>query len=147
MLRELGAVLRGLFSASGHPPDFAAGQIWRYTTRPGEERSRLYIVKVDAWPNGERIFHVYADKLSITHPMLAGGVQTVLPHAPVSTETLRLSVTRLQGIAPCPPDISEGYADWRTQYEAGSAGVFSISVADIVTLIEKAVCKLGESHS
>ena len=89
MLRKGFALFLGLLSASAIAQDFKVGQIWEYKTRPSEEASRLYIVKIESWPNGEKIFHIYADKLKIKNPMLSGGFQTVLPHAPVSEKTLR----------------------------------------------------------
>ena len=119
--------------------DFAEGQIWQYKTRPEETDSRLYIVKVDSWPNGEKIFHIYVDKLKIKNPMLAGGIQTELPHAPVSEKTLKLSVTRFQKKTTELPNITEGYDIWKEEYDKGGAGVFTISVSEIITLIEGVV--------
>jgi hypothetical protein len=58
MLKKALAIFIGLFSASAMSQDFQAGQIWEYKTRPGEEASRLYIVKIEEWPNGEKIFHI-----------------------------------------------------------------------------------------
>lgn len=147
MARKVFAALLGLFSVSALAQDFEVGQVWRYKTRPGESDSRLYIVKVDSWPNGERIFHVYADKLKIKNPMLAGGVQTELPHAPVSEKTLRLSVMRLQNQTGALPDISEGYGVWKDEYDKGGAGVFTISVSEILTLIEGVVTQHAKPHS
>lgn len=147
MPRKVLAALFGLFSASAMAQNFEAGQVWQYKTRPGESDSRLYIVKVESWPNGERIFHVYADKLKIKNRMLAGGVQTELPHAPVSEQTLKLSVTRLQRKTSALPDIAEGYGAWKEQYDQGGAGVFTISVSEIITLIEGVVTQHAKPHS
>ena len=139
MTRKVFAALLGIFSLSALAQDFEAGQVWMYKTRVGESDSRLYIVRVDVWPNGKRIFHIHVDKLEIKNPLMAGGIQTDLPHAPVSEETLRKSVTRLQKYAGSLPDIAEGYAAWKHEYDQGGAGVFTISVPEIITLVEDAV--------
>ncbi len=136
MLKKALAIFIGLFSASAMSQDFQAGQIWEYKTRPGEEASRLYIVKIEEWPNGEKIFHIYADKLKINNPMLAGGIQVELPHAPVSLQTLEQSITKRSGAAKTLPDIGEGYAAWKAAYDAGEAGVFTIPLGEIISLIE-----------
>lgn len=141
------AALFGLFSVSVLAQNFEAGQVWQYKTRSGESDSRLYIVKVDSWPNGEKIYHIYANKLKIKNPMLAGGIQTELPHAPVSEQTLKLSATRLQRKAGALPDIAEGYNAWKEQYDQGEAGVFTISVSEIITLIEGVVTKHAKPKS
>ncbi|MDR2852587.1 MAG: hypothetical protein LBV61_05985 [Burkholderiaceae bacterium] len=135
----------GIFSASDQ--HFEAKQVWQYKTRPGESDSRLYIIKAESWPNGERIFHIYVDKLKIKNPMLADGVQTVVPHAPVSEQTLKLSVTRFQKKTDVLPDIAEGYSAWKEQYDQGGAGVFTISVSEIINIIEGAVTQHAKPHS
>lgn len=139
MLQKALAIFIGLFSASAMPQEFQAGQVWKYNTRPGEEASKIYIVKVEAWPNGDKIFHIYADKLKIKNPMLASGLQAELPHAPVSLQTLEQSTTKQVGTTQTLPDISEGYAAWKEAYDAGGAGIFTIPVAEIISLIEGVV--------
>ena len=139
MLKNALAIIIGLFSTSVMSQDFQVGQIWNYKTRPGEEASRLYIVKIEAWPNGEKIFHVYADNLKIQNPMLAGGIQAELPHAPISLQTLEQSITKQSGTVKSLPDISAGYAAWKEAYDTGEAGVFTIPFGEIISLIEGVV--------
>ena len=141
MLQKALAILIGFFSTSAMSQDFQVGQIWEYKTRPGEEASRLYIVKIEAWPNGDKIFHIYADKLKIKNPMLAGGIQVELPHAPVSLQTLEQSIIKQAGTVQSLPDINEGYAAWKEAYDAGEAGIFTIPVGEIISLIEGVVKK------
>lgn len=138
MLRRLLAPLFGASSAGADSREYRAGQIWQYRTRPGEERSRLYIVKVETLSNGEPAFHLYLDNLKIPNSQLPGHVQSELPHTPVSSQTLDQSVVKLLGVATTVPDISEGYAVWREAYDAGEGGIFTISVAEIVDFIEEA---------
>ena len=136
MLRKFLVVITGLFSKSAHSHDYQEGQIWRYKTRPGEEQSLLYIAKVETLSNGERAFHIYLDNLRIPNEQLPGKFQTDLPHAPVSSGTLDLSVVKLQGHTNSPHDTAAGYALWREAYDSGEGGIFSIPVSEIVEVIE-----------
>lgn len=118
---------------------YAAGQVWSYKARPGEEGSRVYIVKVDATNDPELpfVYHLFVDGIRIFNPNLAEGYQTVLPHSPVSIATLDASL-----VAPIPfdgpmPEIDEGYQNWRSGFETGDAGVFDIPIADIIGLLNE----------
>ncbi len=123
--------------------DYQAGQIWRYQTRPGEEASRLYIVRVDRGLAEQPIFHIYLDGLQLKNALMEGGVQKNLPHAPVSQGSLDDSVVELlQADAPM-PNIAEGYALWRLAFGRGEAGVFTMPVKDAVQYIEDAFARQG----
>jgi hypothetical protein len=111
---------------------YAAGQVWRYHTRRGEESSQLYISRVDQLPEGAA-FHIHLDGLHLKNRQ---GEQSSLPHAPVSEETLRASVTSLVAERAQVPDVSEGYNIWREAYDRGEAGVFNIPVARVIQFIE-----------
>ena len=112
---------------------YAAGQVWKYRTRPGEESSQLYISRVDHLPEG-LAFHIYLDGLHLKNP---AGEQSSLPHAPVNEETLKASVTALVTERAQVPDVSKGYNIWREAYDRGEAGVFDIPVAEVVQFIEE----------
>ncbi len=119
---------------------YREGQIWAYKTRLGESDSKIYIIKIDNDPTLRNIYHVYIDKIAIKNPHLAGGVQNVLPHSPVSQKTLDESVTKLiKDNALSLPDISEGYKIWKEAFDKGQAGVFTISVDKIIQNIEDSV--------
>ena len=125
------------------PPDrpYQAGQIWRYKTRPGEEGSRLYIVKIEVLPSAgaTKIYHLYVDGLRIVNPCLSGGMQTTLQHLPVGQETLNQSVDAYLGTAEELPDISEGYQTWKALFEAGESGYFTLPIAKIAQCVEDAI--------
>jgi esterase/lipase superfamily enzyme len=120
--------------------NFEVGQVWQYKTRPGEDDSRLYIVKIEPWMNGEKIFHIYADKLKIKNPLDTNGIQTEFSYGPVSEQTLKLSVTQLQEKTTTLPAISEGMGEMLLGKEA--AKVLTISVSEIITAIENIVTQL-----
>lgn len=114
---------------------FEAGQIWRYRTRAGEEQSRAYIARVDTLPDGAPAFHLRLDGVRIATPCLedGSGVQTELPHVPVSLQTLQTSLTELQASQQPMPDISEGWQQWKD----AQGGIFTITLAEILDTVEQ----------
>lgn len=143
--RVAGVLLATLFLAGCGPvaepssdSTYEVGQVWRYKTRPGEEGSRLHIARIDEEPGGVVVYHLFVDGLSLKNTHLAGGVQAELPHSPVGRETLDASVTELERVDADPPDVSEGYAEWRRAFDAGQGGYFTMPVADILDTLEAA---------
>ncbi|KPN71030.1 hypothetical protein [Neisseria sp. 83E34] len=143
MIKKISALLCCLLPLSAVAQEFAVGQVWQYRQRANEQNSRLYIVKVDSDTQGEKqrkIFHIYIDNLALKNPHIAGGIQTTLPHVPVSEGSLKSSVTKLEEQEKTDlPDISEGYELWKQDWEAGDAGVFTIPVKDLIKSVEKAL--------
>ena len=121
--------------------DYAAGQVWTYHVKPGDEASTLQINKVEQDPKLGAIFHISVFGLRITNPRVAGGILTELPHLPVSKETLDKSVESLSHAAARPVAYEEGYAHWKREFDAGHAGIYTISVAEIVALAEQTMSK------
>ena len=121
--------------------DFAEGQVWSYKTRKGEESSRVLINKIEMHSKFGKIFHISVSDVKVKNPGIAGGVSTDLPHFPVSEETLRKSLTKLNGKSQPNPDYQEGYQTWKSAFDKGKAGVFTIDVADIVGAVEQAINK------
>lgn len=118
------------------PPELplAPGQRWAYRTRPGEEGSTVLILR-----GGGDTWHVAVDGLQLNNPYTTGGVQTALPHSPISAQALRASVTELLEEDATLPDDQGGYETWREAHERGEAGVFTLQVAQIVAALEEAV--------
>lgn len=135
------ALLLQLLAVPALAIDFREGQIWSYHTRPGEEASRIFIVRIDRELSARPIFHIYVDGLKLRNPLMEGSLQDHLPHAPVDEETLEASVVELlQSDAPM-PHIGEGYSLWREAFGQGRAGVFTQPLDEIVQHIEDAFNK------
>jgi hypothetical protein len=120
-------------AAQAAPPHsvYAVGQVWQYHTRPGDEGSLLKIQSIEGGEDGAPAIH----HISIIGVHIGpNGVIGVIAHAPVSTATLDQSVTELVKSSAAFPDAKPGIADWR----AAKGGVFTISVAEIVGLIDGA---------
>ena len=123
----------------GAAPDFEAGQVWAYKTRPGEEESTLLINKVEDDPRLGQIYHISISKVRLSGNTLT--LSSELPHLPVSLQTLRLSCTTLIRQSDPNPMYLPGYRLWRQAFDTGRAGIYTISIADILDLTEKMLQK------
>jgi hypothetical protein len=117
---------------------FQVGQTWKYQTRTGEEASTLTVVKVEAEPKWGVIVHVALRGLQVKNPHAPSGITTEAGHLPMAESALLKSVTvMVTAHTPLPP-YEEGYREWRRAFDAGKAGVFTGSVAEVVDFLEKA---------
>lgn len=115
---------------------YGIGQAWNYQTREGEEGSYVTIALVEEHEKFGTIYHISIEQVSFRNPNSPTGIQSRLPHAPVTSRTLDDSVTTLiTDQVNLLPDISIGYGQWRD----AKGGVFTIPVKDIVKFIEEVV--------
>ena len=131
--RFLPVLLIGL-SAATPPSPYQAGQIWEYHTRPGDEGSLLKIQSIERDPAYAKLAPIYHITVIGVH---LGGVLvgSNVGHLPVSSHTLDVSVTRLHAGAAVFPSADEGIAQWRRE----KGGVFTISVAEIVAIVDQTI--------
>ena len=127
----------GLTNANG----YSEGQVWSYKTRPGEEESTVLINKVESHEKLGKIFHISVSGVKVKNPHIAGGFSSDLPHFPVSEETLKKSLTKLAGKSKPNPEYLEGYNTWKEAFDAGQAGIFTISVSEIIGFVEVTINK------
>jgi hypothetical protein len=125
----LGALLSG--GAAPTPPRYAAGQVWEYHHRPQDAGSLLKIQTVEDGGKLGTIYHLSIIGLALGNK----GPGSTLNHTPVSQATLDASVTVLSDRSVDWPDIEPGIAQWRQ----ARGGVFTISVAQIVQIIDDQV--------
>jgi hypothetical protein len=97
------------------------------------------INKVESDAKLGSIFHISVSGVKVKNRHAPSGVTQDLPHFPVSKKTLEDSVLSLLGIATPNPEYREGYITWKQAFDAGNAGIFTISVAEIVGFIKKTV--------
>ncbi|WP_346896529.1 hypothetical protein [uncultured Roseibium sp.] len=91
------------------------------------------------------IYSIALTGLRIRNPGMKGGLQTVLPHAPVTEEMLSAAATELvasDGPTADHPDFSEAYLEFSELYDHGEAGVFTRTLPEIVDLTEKAIASV-----
>lgn len=123
------------------PVVYSEGQIWSYKTRTGEEKSTVLINKIEEHEKLGNIFHISVYKVKVKNPHIAGGITTDLPHFPVSEETLKKSLIKFIGKSKINPEYHEGYKTWKAALDNGKAGIFTISVAEIIGIVEESINK------
>jgi hypothetical protein len=120
--------------------NYQTGQVWKYRARDGEAESQLVIINSTLVPGCGEIFSVAVEGIKLKNPWIVGGIQTNLPHAPVSAGALDLSVLELIGIRPSPlEEYGDAFQEWKQPFDRGEAGVFTIPIAEILTYVEEAV--------
>jgi hypothetical protein len=116
---------------------FKPGQVWIYHTRPGEEDSRLMVIKVEPHDKLGTIVHIRVEGVAQTNPHAPLGVSRVINHMPFAAEAIGKSVIELTASdVPVPTSFEEGYGFWKEAFDKGKAGVFTITVAESITLCE-----------
>lgn len=118
---------------------YHVGETWKYRARPGEEGSTLTVVRVESTPKVGIIVHVSLRGLSLHSKHTPTGISDRIAHMPFSEGAIDKSVTTLVGKAEQLPNFEEGYRQWRTGFDHGKAGVFTISVAEAVDYIESII--------
>ena len=122
--------------------DFAEGQVWSYKNRPGEEGSTVLINKIESYPKLGKVIHISIFGVKVRNKHAPSGFTSDLSHFPVSETTLNASLVKLLRKSSSPnPDYVEGYQTWKAAFDKGEAGVFTISVAEIVGVIEDAISR------
>ena len=119
---------------------FAAGQVWKYKTRPNESDSRLTVVRID--PDDHEfgnIIHIYISEVDIPNCQAPGGKTVFIQHMPYSEEALNNSVIELELETKDLPDYLDGYKLWKEAFENGEAGVFSIEVSQAVDYVQQTI--------
>lgn len=114
---------------------FKVGQVWSYETRPDEKGSAFVVAKVESHPKLGNIVHVSVRGLRMKKPN--GEFISDIQHMPFSEEALAKSAVKLVKEKEELPDFEEGYQIWREAFDAGKAGVWTVSLAKGVEAMEK----------
>ncbi len=104
---------------------FVPGQVWNYKTRPGEENSKLTILRVEP-------YHQLGDAIHIS---VSNVLTDSIGHMPFSAEAMKGSVTTLVSEGNGVSIENEGYDEWKKQ----EGGIFTISVAEAIDAIGKSI--------
>ena len=117
---------------------YQVGQIWHYETRPGEEDSTFTVLKVETHPKLGVIVHITVQGIRLKNPQAPNGFSERIGHMPFAEEAIDNSILDMSEENPL-PDSQEGYEEWRTAFENDNAGIFSITVAEAIDVMEKAL--------
>jgi hypothetical protein len=118
---------------------FRAGQLWTYRTRPGEERSRVVICKVETDPKLGEIVHLHVQGIQIKNPIAPDKVSHEIGHMPYAAEALKKCLGTLESGNVTLPEYQDGYEEWRKAFENGNAGVWTLELADAISGMEDAI--------
>ena len=126
--------------------DFKVGQVWRYKTRPGEEKSTLTVLKVEKYTNTDTIVHIRVDNVKVYSPNTASGYSEEIAHMPFQKKALLGSVLSVVGQNDTTIELLTGYAKWRQAKEEGKAGYFLTSVPLAITDIDSVMRQQIKKH-
>jgi len=93
-------------------PTFRIGDLWEYKTRPGEEQSRLTVLKIDNSPELGVIVHIAVDNLTWKDCQY-NPIPESIPHKPFARRAVNASVTKRVASAQLLPNYKSGYEEWR----------------------------------
>ncbi len=115
-------------------PPFSEGQVWKFAERASDDASRVWIRLVEMAEAGPFVhISVLLDSPSEQHDRL---FVSHLPYAPDGLLASNLIVTDERQQWDLPDDhFGEGFVEWGRAFQAGNAGVFTASVAEVVGTI------------
>lgn len=115
---------------------YKVGQKWSYETRSGEEKSYLVIVKIDHDPKLGKIIHIAMRGLRMKNPRSPDGISENVNHMPFSEKAIDKSGLKLLKEKIELPGFEGGYQSWREAFDARRAGIYTITVAQAVQVME-----------
>lgn len=124
-----------LSSAQNSP--FRAGERWSYRTRPNESDSTFVVLRVETMPDSQNVVHLRLEGLRIPNTLAPSGLTEVAGHLPVAESSVSQSAKEKIGEGET-IDL-EGYAQWKSEWEKGRAGIFTLSLAEIADFLEEAM--------
>jgi hypothetical protein len=139
LLIQLAPVIAGLQDSTlkdTTDSKYKVGQMWSYITRPGEEKSYFIVVKVETHPKLGKIIHIAVRKLEMQNPRSPDGISEDVNHMPFSEEALNKSALKILKDRVDLPDFKDGYQMWRDAFDAGRAGIYTITLAEAVKVME-----------
>lgn len=144
MWRLFGAAVLIVVMGASAEHKYGVGQVWTYHVRPGDESSTLQINKIEQDPRLGAIFHISVFGVHISGSRLTGNIASELAHLPVSKQTLDASVQALSSDPYRQVAYEQGYSVWRQAFDSGHAGVYTITVAEIISTAEQAIAQNGQ---
>ncbi|WP_299124397.1 hypothetical protein [uncultured Winogradskyella sp.] len=132
----------GLFGQSKkneNTSELKSGQIWKYNTRKGEEKSRIVILKVEDYGKRGEIVHIAVNGLKIKNKHIEGGISKEIGHLPFDKEAIIKSLTELESTTDELPDFMDGYLQWKEAFDSGKGGVFTIEVKEAVDFVDQSM--------
>lgn len=118
---------------------YKVGQVWSYKTRPNESKSTFIVVKVENDPKLGNIVHIALRDLKIKNPRSPDGITDTMNHLPFAEEAITKSAVKLLKVKQELPDFEEGYNLWREAFNQKRAGIYTITIAEAVKVVEESL--------
>ena len=115
---------------------YKVGQKWSYKARPNEEKSYFIVVKVENHPKLGNIIHIAVRDLRMKNQRSPDGISDKVNHMPFTEEAINKSAVKILKEKVDLPDYKEGYDIWREAFDAGRAGIYTITLAEAVDVME-----------
>ena len=115
-------------------PKYKPGQVWSYTTRPGEEQSTLTILRIEELSDKKRIVHIRVDHIRLKN--CTGGPEPNVLHMPFARYAVDASVVKIIRSGDV-PDYQEGYSEWRKARDTHNAGFYTSTVAGALDVLQE----------
>lgn len=113
---------------------YKVGQVWSYKTRPNEKKSSFIVLKIENHPRLGNIVHIALRDLKLRKPN--GDFIETAGHLPFAEEAINKSAVKLLKEKVDLPDYEEGYGIWREAFDAGKAGIYTITITEAVDVME-----------
>ena len=95
----------------------------------------MTVLRVEQMEPFGAVVHLAVDGLAIDNPKVSPKVILRVPHLPFAKAAVDRSVVQRIGQGPTPAH-EEGYQAWRHAVDAGGGGVFTITIAEAVALLD-----------
>jgi hypothetical protein len=115
---------------------YKVGQMWSYKARPHEEQSYFIILKIESDAKLGSIVHIAMRGLKMKNPRSPDGISDTVNHMPFTEDAVNRSALKLLKEKVELPDYEEGYQMWREAFDAERAGVYTITIAEAVKVME-----------
>ncbi|UFH33637.1 hypothetical protein LNP04_08020 [Chryseobacterium sp. C-71] len=99
----------------------------------------MKILKIEEYEKHGKVIHISIGNLKVGKPDVEKGFANEFTHIPITEEALDKSATELKNEKVKLPNKIDGYDYWKKEFDQGVAGVFSISVSEIVDLMEESI--------
>ena len=139
LMTATGSVAKHPIQGEKSKPKYKAGQMWSYKTRPGEGKSYFIIVKIENDAKLGTIVHVAMRGLKMKNPRSPDGISDKVNHMPFTEDAVNRSALKLLKEKVELPDYEKGYQMWRDAFDAERAGVYTITLAEAVQVMETAL--------
>ncbi|HZI86493.1 MAG TPA: hypothetical protein VFD48_06645 [Pyrinomonadaceae bacterium] len=113
---------------------YTVGQVWSYKTRSNEKKSSFIVLKVEHHPKLGNIVHIALRDLKLKKPN--GEFIETAGHLPFAEEWIDKSASKILKEKADLPKYEDGYGMWREAFEAGKAGVYTITIAEAIDVME-----------